>query len=280
MPSYKLLALDVDGTLIGRDGILRPRTAEAVARAAAAGIRPVLCTGRRYRRALPVARQLGLDAPVVCNSGALVKDTGTHATLWRADLGFELTRAVLEVLRRLREPAVSIVDHAETPPDFLIPARPTGRALFDEYVERNAPFALVDPEWMARPERGEHFHLFAVGERAAMLEVEAALAEAAPGLVHTFVLHTSAYAGTMCEVLHPEASKWSAVLHLAERWGIDPSAIAAVGDDMNDLPMIRGAGLGIAMGQAPAPVREAADLVAPSFEADGVSAIIDEVLLA
>jgi HAD superfamily hydrolase (TIGR01484 family) len=72
MPSYKLLALDVDGTLIGRDGVLRPRTAEAVARAAAAGIRPVLCTGRRYRRALPVARQLGLEAPVVCNSGALV----------------------------------------------------------------------------------------------------------------------------------------------------------------------------------------------------------------
>ncbi|QDV33256.1 HAD family hydrolase [Tautonia plasticadhaerens] len=280
MPSYKLLALDVDGTLIGRDGLVRPATAAAVARASAAGIRPVLCTGRRYRRARPVARQLGLDAPLVCNSGALVKDPGTHRTLWRADLGGELMVAVLDVLRSRGEPAVSIVDHEETPPDFLIPARPTGRHLFDDYVERNGQYALVDPDWMDRPERGSHFHLFAVGERDAMLEIEALLLLAAPGRLRTFVLHTSAYRGVMCEVLDTEASKWSAVLHLAERWGIGPDQIVAVGDDVNDLPMIRGAGLGVAMGQAPEVVREAADLVAPGFEDDGVAALIDGVLLA
>ena len=66
--------LDVDGTLLDPDGTLRPRTAAAVARAAQAGIRPILCTGRRYRRALPIAQQLGLDAPLVCNSGAIIKD--------------------------------------------------------------------------------------------------------------------------------------------------------------------------------------------------------------
>src|SRR3954452_9804623 len=92
---YRMLALDVDGTLLDPDGTLRPRTAEAVARAARAGIRPVLCTGRRYRRALPVARQLGLDAPLVCNSGALVKDPGGHRTLWRADLDVALVAEVL-----------------------------------------------------------------------------------------------------------------------------------------------------------------------------------------
>src|SRR6185312_12931659 len=52
---YRLLALDVDGTLLDPNGRLRPRTAAAVARAAEAGIRPVLCTGRRYRRARPIA---------------------------------------------------------------------------------------------------------------------------------------------------------------------------------------------------------------------------------
>jgi hydroxymethylpyrimidine pyrophosphatase-like HAD family hydrolase len=226
-----------------------------------------------------VARQLGLDAPVVCNSGALVKDTATHGTLWRADLGRELMGAVLEVLRSLGEPAVSIVDHEETPPDFLIPARPTGRVLFDDYVERNGPYALVDPDWMTRPDRGRHFHLFAVGERAEMLEVEAALVAVASDRLRTFVLHTSAYRGVMCEVVDREASKWSAVRHLAEQWGIGPDQIVAVGDDMNDLPMIQGAGLGVAMGQAPEAVREKADLVAPAFEADGVASIIDEVLL-
>src|SRR5580704_13939030 len=98
-PRYQILALDVDGTLLDPDGTLRPRTAEAVARAARAGIRPVLCTGRRYRRARPVAEQLGLDAPLVCNSGAIVKDPVAHRTLWRADFDDELLADVLNVFQ-------------------------------------------------------------------------------------------------------------------------------------------------------------------------------------
>src|SRR5215468_5084756 len=94
---YRILALDVDGTLLDADGHLRPRTADAVARAARAGIRPVLCTGRRYRRAREVTEQLGLDAPIVCNSGALVKEPAGHRTLWRADFDLALLAAILDV---------------------------------------------------------------------------------------------------------------------------------------------------------------------------------------
>src|SRR5271169_6062992 len=94
---YQILALDVDGTLLDPDGTLRPTTAAAVARAAVAGIRPVLCTGRRYRRALPIAQQLGIDAPLVCNSGAIVKDPRNHRTLWRADFDQTLAADVLDL---------------------------------------------------------------------------------------------------------------------------------------------------------------------------------------
>jgi HAD superfamily hydrolase (TIGR01484 family) len=99
---YRILALDVDGTLLDADGHLRPRTADAVARAARAGIRPVLCTGRRYRRARAVTEQLGLDAPIVCNSGAIVKDPASHATLWRADFDAALAGAVRDLFHALR----------------------------------------------------------------------------------------------------------------------------------------------------------------------------------
>src|SRR5271169_1276448 len=94
---YQILALDVDGTLLDPDGTLRPRTAAAVARAARAGIRPILCTGRRCRRALPIAQQLGLDAPLVCNSGAIIKDPRDHRTLWRADFDTALAADVLDL---------------------------------------------------------------------------------------------------------------------------------------------------------------------------------------
>ncbi|CAN5887661.1 Cof-type HAD-IIB family hydrolase [soil metagenome] len=276
---YRLLALDVDGTLLDRDGRLRPGTSSAVERAARAGIQPVLCTGRRYRRALPVALELGLDVPIVCNSGALVKEPEGHRTLWRADLEQTVLAELLALLNRRGEPAVSMIDHGAEAPDFLVPARPVGRELFDEYVERNGPYARVAPDWMERPADRLHFHLFAIGPRPEMLDLEALILAELPGLVRTFVQRSPLYAGTMCEVLQRDASKWSAVLHLAELWGIAPEEICAVGDDMNDIPMIAGAGLGVAMGHAPADVLAAADYVTEDHDNDGVAALIHGVLL-
>ena len=91
------------------------------------------------------------------------------------------------------------------------------------------------------------------------------------GRVRTFVQKSPKYAGTMCEVIRHDAGKWTAILHLAELWGIDPAEICAVGDDMNDLPMIAGAGLGVAMGHAPASVLAVADHVTGDHDEDGVS---------
>lgn len=279
---FRLLALDVDGTLLDRGGALRPSTAAAVARAAAAGIRPVLCTGRRYRRALPVAERLGLDAPLVCNSGALVKDPAGHRTLWRADLDAPLLARLLDLFRARDQPVVTFTDRDPAGLDFTVAAFPTGRPLFDEFVALNRPHAEIDPLWLDRAATpgSAHFHVCAVGERPEMLALEAAVRAAFPGRVQTFVQKSPRYTGWMCEVLRHDASKWSAVLHLAELWGVAPGAICAVGDDMNDIPMLRGAGLGVAMGHAPAAVLGAADLVTGDHDEDGVSALIDDVLLA
>jgi hydroxymethylpyrimidine pyrophosphatase-like HAD family hydrolase len=282
-----VLALDVDGTLLDRDGALRASTAEAVARAARAGIRPVLCTGRRYRRARPIAERLGLDAPLVCNSGAIVKEPSDHRTLWRADFDRALLADVLAVFRDHGEPAVSFTDGDPDGPDFLIEQPATGRPLFDDYVEQNRDHAGVVPGWAApasgtgaaSPWGGAHFHLCAIGTRAAMLAFERAVLGRLGGRVRTFVQKSPRYAGTMCEVLRHDASKWAAILHLAELWGVSADDVVAVGDDMNDLPMIAGAGLGVAMGHAPEPVRAAADLVTGDHDEDGVAMLVDRVLL-
>lgn len=278
-PRYRILALDVDGTLLARDGTLRPRTIAAVARAARAGMRPVLCTGRRYRRALPIAEELGLDAPLVCNSGALVKEPSDHSTLWRADLGVEVLTAVLDQFRLHDEPAVSFTDSPPDGLDFLVASAPTGRPLFDDYLDQNREHADVDPGWIDRP-GGTHYHLCAIGTRPGMVAFEAAIHDRLPGRVQTFVQRSPRYAGTMCEVLRHDATKWSALLHLAALWGVRPEEICAVGDDMNDVPMIRGAGLGVAMGHSNADVLAAADLVTGSDDEDGLASLIEGVLLA
>ena len=113
-----------------------------------------------------------------------------------------------------------------------------------------------------------------------MLDFERSIHARLGGRVRTFVQRSPHYLGTMCEVLRHDASKWTAVMHVAERWGIDASEIVAVGDDMNDLPMIAGAGLGVAMGHAPAAVRAAADHVTGDHHEDGVARLVHEILLA
>jgi 5-amino-6-(5-phospho-D-ribitylamino)uracil phosphatase len=275
---YKLLALDVDGTLLNHEGLFRPRTAESLARAAREGLHPVLCTGRRYRRALPVALELGLRAPVVCNSGALVKDPQNHGTLWRADFDRDLLGEILSLFEGASQPVVSFTDRDPADFDFVVAAAPTGQPWFDEFVSLNRPHAEIDPLWPSKLNGSAHFHLCALGTRHEMIEFETMLRRQLTGRIQTFVQKSPRYAGTMCEVLRSDASKWSAILHLAEGWGIDASEICAVGDDMNDIPMIQGAGLGVAMGHAPPVVQAAADRVIPDLDHDGLALLIDELL--
>jgi len=169
---FRILALDVDGTLLDPEGTLRPRTAAAIARAARAGIRPVLCTGRRYRRARPIAAQLALNAPIVCNSGAIVKDPRDDQTLWRADFDPALAAALLELFHADQRPAVAFTDRGTQESDFIVPGFPTGWPLFDDYVGQNREHAEVDPSWSTEHRRGSKvpsgdalFHLCAIGSR-------------------------------------------------------------------------------------------------------------------
>ncbi len=284
---YRILALDVDGTLLDPGGALRPRTAEAVARAARAGIRPVLCTGRRYRRARPVAALLALNAPIVCNSGAIVKDPCDDRTLWRLDFDPLLQGALLELFVENNQPIVAFTDRASRDPDFIVPGFPMGKPLFDEYVARNREHAELDPDWMTNlrePDgqalRHPLFHVCAVGSRPEMVAFQQVVLDHLSGRVQTFVQRSPRYSGTMCEVLRHDASKWTAVLYLARLWGVGPSEICAVGDDVNDVPMIRNAGLGVAMGHAPEDVLAAADHITGDHHEEGVAMLVDEVLLA
>lgn len=284
---FRILALDVDGTLLDPSGTLRPRTVEAVRRAARAGIRPVLCTGRRFRRARPIADRLGLTTPIVCNSGAIVKDPSDRRTLWRADLDPPLAARLIALFNQHARDLVFFTDRADHEPDFLVARFPTGCPYFDDYVGQNRTHAGIAPDRAfhrfqqeSSPIDDPCFHVCAIGDRDDMLAFQQVVHEALGGRVQTFVQRSPRYLGTMCEVLRHDASKWTAVLHLAALWGVSPDEICAVGDDVNDVPMIRHAGLGVAMGHAAAAVRDAADLVTGDHEQDGVAMLVDNVLLA
>ena len=250
----------------------------------------MLCTGRRYRRAWPIARELGIDAPLVCNSGAIIKDPTSGRTIWRADFEGSLADQVLDLFHRHDQSAVVFTDRGRLEADFIVAAYPTGRDHFDDYVGQNLEHAEIDEQW--RPGQSHPidqsagngagdpvFHICAIGTRSEMLDFQATAHGRLAGRIQTFVQRSPKYRGTMCEILRHDAGKWAAILHLSQLWRIDPSAICAVGDDVNDIPMIRNAGLGVAMGHARPEVIAAADFVTGGHDEDGVALLVENVLL-
>ncbi len=146
-----------------------------------------------------------------------------------------------------------------------------------EFFTRNHGFGRQWPQLVRRPPPGI-FAGFAMGTRDEMLALETTLTEHLPKQLYVHVLRSPRYAGFMCEIAPHGISKWTGLRHLADEWGISPEEICAVGDDVNDIPMIRAAGLGVAMGNAVAKVKEAADRVAPTNDEDGLATVVGWLL--
>ena len=180
---------------------------------------------------------------------------------------------MLELFRSHDQPAVVFTDRGPDDADFIIAAYPTGRDGFDDYVHQNREHAEIDARWRpaidesagSRSDRNtlatRIFHICAIGTRSQMLEFQEAAHRQIAGRIQTFVQRIPRYRGTMCEILRHDAGKWAAILHLARLWRIDPSAICAVGDDVNDIPMIRERRPGCGHGPRPPEVLAAADLI-------------------
>ena len=113
-----------------------------------------------------------------------------------------------------------------------------------------------------------------MGTRDEMLAVQRLLRAALPRPITTHVLRSPRYRGFMCELAPAGVTKWSAVRRLASQWGIADDEICAVGDDVNDILMIRSAGLGVAMGNAVPEVKAAADRIAPTHDNDGLAEVV------
>jgi hydroxymethylpyrimidine pyrophosphatase-like HAD family hydrolase len=244
----------------------------------------MIATGRRYRDALPIARALGVDVPLVSASGALVKRPSDHATLSRAAFAPGVLEGVVRlIVERGYEPILytdsyargfdfhcrSLADIADDPGAY-------GGGL-REYLGRNRGLADVVHDLHESPPEGV-FAGFVMGPHAAMSSLEADLDAAFPGSLSLHTIKSPRYRDWMCEIAPVGVTKWSGVCEVAAAWGIRPSEICAVGDDVNDLPMIREAGLGIAMGNARPEVQAEADVVVGTNDAGGLADVADLVL--
>ena len=273
---YRLVALDLDGTTLDPAGALRPAVARCVAAVRERGVRVVVTTGRRFRTGSPFAAQLGLEGPCVFHHGALVKDVCTGATRARHELSEDLYRSVVDALGDHGAPLV-YVDGYPDAEDIVTIDRGHAHPLHRRYLDENRTLhRLVDDLSAPLVEGPMVVALLHDESRLRVLREE--LLGAFEGRVEVGV-HPTYLGCHLLELLGSGVSKWTALREIAADDGIAPDAILAIGDESNDLEMLRCAGLGVAMGNAPEAVKDVADHVTASNAEDGVAATLRRFIL-
>ncbi len=261
---YRVVALDLDDTLLGRDLVFRPRVMRAVQAAKDAGLMLTLATGRMFQSALPYAQELGITLPLICYQGALIEDPVSREVLFHKPVPLQKARQLIETVRRWGLHVNAYVD------DEL-------------YVEKVTPEA-------ERYVRIARVPLHAVGDLLAFLTSpptklvivsdDATIDKATAELRTAFgdTLYITKSLPMFCEIAHPACNKGIALAFLASSLGVGQAETVAVGDGLNDLEMILWAGQGIAMGNAPLEVRAAADWVTGSLQEDGAARALERLL--
>jgi hydroxymethylpyrimidine pyrophosphatase-like HAD family hydrolase len=252
----QLIITDIDGTLLDHRGDLPPGNAEALAAALVRGTRLVLATVRKRDSTERVAQQLGLPCTLVCQGGATIYDE--HGTQLRAlTIPLDLARAIAALADEHRLPLLTTVDEQ----NYYTPGAQPARYLVTSWrVVRASQEALVGP-----PTR------FIVRGAPGVKLLMRAFADAPL----RFVRHYRPDGALLdAAVTHIDATKESALELLCRQWAIDSTQVLALGDSESDIGMIRMAGTGVAMGDAHAEVRAAADWVAPRADESGLATAV------
>lgn len=261
---YRLLALDLDGTLLDDDNKISRRNLEAIWAAREQGVVVTLSTGRMYCSALRFARELQMTVPLITYNGALIKDT--VGKVYRdMPLPLPAARTALAIAREYDIHVNLFVQ------DKLFMDRD------DEWTERYHRSSSIAPELVPDLEpllTIEPNKVLFLGDEKELLPVRADLAEKLAGQAHV-----TSSSPQFVEIIHPSVSKRSGLAYLLQEFGLTAREAIAIGDNYNDLEMIAFAGLGVAMSNAPEGVRAQADYVTGDNNDAGVAQVIQKFIL-
>lgn len=263
----KLIALDLDDTLLLPDRTISEQSIKALAQVRRRGIMVVLATGRMFRAAVPFARELALDLPLIAYQGALIKTTETGDVLRSLELSSSQCYPVLEFLAEKGIHANLYID------DELYVGE------MNEAAARYVAFSQVPVHVVGELASFKFEHatkIVAVDDAAHLHDNIEPRAKALFG--GSLTINTSR--PHFLEFGHLEATKSSALAFLGKHLGIHPQEMLAVGDGANDLDMIEYVGVGVAMGNADARLKAVADYITTSNVEEGVAKAIEHFCLA
>ncbi len=262
--SYKLIALDIDGTIRSNEYPLSDRTRAAIEAVQESGALVTLVTGRMFQSALHATDGLPLICPIVTSQGAHVADPKTGEVLWHRPLTPPM---VMDALRALATWDGEVLAHHG---DVVYANVST--PWVEAYGQRNRGQIRVVDDLGDVACKGLT-RLVAVGDEDDIRELELRLTAHFDSQLQ--ITHSLP---NLCEILHPETGKDKALAWLCQHLGVGREQTAAFGNGTEDIPMLRWAGVGAAVsGSAPELLR-VADRVAPPMEEDGVAQVLEDWL--
>lgn len=262
----RMVATDLDGTIVGRDHRVSARTRQALTACQASGVEVVFVTGRPLRWMAPVVEATGIAGTAICANGAAVYDLSTGELLMHHPVTID---AVVPAVDRLRAALGPVAVALETP---------------DGAVAEPAYTTTWDPD--ARMPRGElaqllveHPMVFKVLVRGSGPSSDQMLAVARDRLDGSLTAtHSNARGGGLLELSATGVSKAATLAELAVRRGLGAADVVAFGDQPNDVDMLTWAGRGVAMADGHPEALAAADEVAPPLDDDGVAQVLERLL--
>lgn len=274
---YKLLALDIDGTLLNSRGELTDRTVAAVKTAAASGLKVCLVSGRRGRSMAPFAQVLGLTDPMVCYNGGSVTLPDTFQNLHSACLPRDAILPIIQAWEGAGLPVLAFRDSSQ-PPDVYLSGDSQWPPLCRYVEQETASGNLQRVDSLVTGAEWPLLRVYTQGDDATA-QLVSRLADPLIDPAALRVIFTQHYDGSWFYEIYPvAATKSSGLRWLGQHFGISQSEMVAVGDHVNDLDMIEYAGLGVAMGNAQPEVKQLADRVIGHHDQDGLAVFIEQLL--
>ena len=262
---YRLIATDMDGTLLTPDDKITDRTAAAIQQAVEKGAVFTLCTGRPLQGVKKYIEQLDLDCPVITYNGAVIAHSRTGEILFSQNMDREEVR---RVYNRAKSRGTMFVLWSQ---NKLYASELSEKTEFYEGITSTKAQLLTDFDAVA----AQGITKFLWYDNPDILEkwIDELKQD---GYEKTTFTKSRAY---FLEFFSNRVSKAVAMEKLGEYYGIDKSEMIAVGDQTNDLSMIEFAGLGVAMGNAVDSVKAAADYITDTNTNDGVAQVIEKFIL-
>lgn len=262
--AIRLVAIDVDDTLITDEQVIAPACQQALQEAMDQGVTVVLATGRMFQATVPYAKELGLEGPLILYNGALIQTVAAEV-IDHQPVPLDITR---EIIKLCKEHHLHLNVYLD---DVLYVAEKNEHA---EYYEKMIGVSAQVVGDLQKFVTKEPTKLLIVGYEDELVPWRERLTKEYAGK-----LEITRSKPRYIEIMKAGISKGSALKTLAGKLGIDRAEVMAIGDSFNDISMLEWAGIGVAVGNAPDAVKAKADWVAPSNQEDGVAEALRRFIL-